>query len=128
MKAAISSLEVRDAGNSVEFEVDELNYNPEASRVITKVNTLDGTVITTNWGYPEGNVIITLSNILLSRTDYDKVIAMKADNDYDFLFCYKSSTWKIIIQSASGVQSDGDRVLATLTLSVIEKYTDMETS
>lgn len=128
MKAAIVSTEVRSAGDEVIFDIDELNFTPEVNRIVTKENALDGTVITTNWGYPEGSVVIVASNIYLSRSDYDRLIAMKEDDDYDFLFCYKESTWKIVIQAASGIQADDDRVLTSVTLSVIEKYSDVETS
>jgi len=125
MKAAIASEEDRGDGvNNIIFEVDELNYNSEVNRIVTKENALDGTVITTNWGYPEGNVAIILDNVILSRSDYDLLISMKEDDDYDFLFCYKNSTWKVVIQAASGVQVDSDRVSTTITVSVIEKYAD----
>ena len=128
MKAAISSEENRSAGNSIIFDVDESNFDKEADRVITKANALNGTVVTTNWGYPEWNVLIVLGNVFLSYSDYIILIAMKEDDSYTYLFTYKEETYRCLIQSASGVQADDGRYLCSISLSVIEKYTDMETS
>lgn len=120
MIAAITSKENRTAGEIVLFEVDEANYSPEMSRIITKDNALDGTVLTTNWGYPEGNRTINLSNILLSLSNYDELIAMKADNDNDFLFHHMNDSWNVILRSISGKQTN-DKILTSMSLSVISK-------
>ena len=127
MKGSITSKEDRTAGSIISFDIDESNYSPEASRVITKNHALDGTVITTNWGYPQGNKNISISNILLSRSNYEILIAMKEDDDYDFLFHYLTNTFAVVIRSASGNPAK-DKVLVNMTLSVISKYTAMETA
>jgi len=126
MKGAIISIENRSAGNIVSFDVDEANYSPETSRVVTKDNALDGTVLVTNWGYPEGNRVISLSNIFLSRSNYDILIVMKEDDDYDFLFSYLNDIWAVVVKSVSGKQ-EKDKMLTRITLSVISKYSAMET-
>lgn len=127
MKGSITSKENRTAGDIIFFDVDEANYSPEASRIVTKDNALDGTVLITNWGYPEGNRIINLSNILLSRSDYDKLIVVKEDDDYDFLFGYLNDVWAVVVKSVSGKQ-ENDRMLTNITLNVISKYSAMETA
>lgn len=124
MKGAIVSIEKRSAGNILIFDVDETNYSPEASRVITKDTALDGTVLTTNWGYSQGSRTISLGNIILSQTDYDILIAMKEDNNYDFLFGYLDNLWAVVIRGVSGNQERERR--AEIDLSVISKYSDME--
>ncbi len=125
MKGSITSIENREAGNIISFDVDEGKYSPESNRVVTKDNALDGTVLTTNWGYPEGNRTISLSNILLTRINYNILIAMKEDNDFDFLFHYLANTWKVVIKNIRGVQ-ERDKMKTTLSLSVVSKYTNME--
>ena len=128
MKSAISSIENRSSGEYILLDVDERNFNPEGVRLITKTIALDGTALTTDWGYPAGNMVMTLSNFLLSKSDYDTLIGMKEDSSNTFLFHYRNSTWRVAVQNASG-NSEGDKVLVnTLALSVIEKYPDGETS
>lgn len=128
MKGAITSEAYRSTGQVVTFEVDELNLDLEGERVVTKNFALDGTTITTNWGYPEGSLVFAVNNVVISRSDYSTLVSMKEDDDYDFLFHYKNSTWKIVLQGVSGVEIGNSQVLASLTLSIIEKYTDGETS
>jgi hypothetical protein len=125
MKSAITSIEKRAAGDIILFNIDEGNYSPEFNRVVTKNSALDGTVLVTNWGYPEGNRIISLKNILLSRTNYDILIAMKEDNNYDFLFHYLNNTWAIVVRNVSGTQ-ERDKMKTTISLTVISKYSPVE--
>lgn len=127
MKGAITSIESRSAGDILIFEIDETNYSPETRRIVTKDNVLDGTVLTTNWGYPEGNRLISLDNIFLSRSNYDTLIIMKEDDNYDFLFGYLSDIWAVVIENIRGRQ-EKDKMLTRITLSVISKYSAMESA
>lgn len=127
MKGAITSIESRSAGDVLIFEIDETNYSPETKRTVTKDNVLDGTVLTTNWGYPEGNRLISLDNIFLSRSNYDTLIIMKEDDNYDFLFGYLSDIWAVVIENIRGRQ-EKDKMLTRITLSVISKYSAMESA
>ena len=127
MKGAITSIESRLAGDILIFEIDETNYSPETKRIVTKDNVLDGTVLTTNWGYPEGNRLISLDNIFLSRSNYDTLIIMKEDDNYDFLFGYLSDIWAVVIENIRGRQ-EKDKMLTRITLSVISKYSAMESA
>ena len=122
MKGAIVSEENRTAGNIVLIEIDERSYDPEAVRVIQKAVALSGTVLTTDWGYPEGLREITVGNVLLSSSDYDLLVGMKEDGSFEFLFGYKQTLWKVVVKDVR------DRYLTTITLSVVSKYTDLETS
>lgn len=127
MKAAILSEESRPAGNYILFDVDDAGYNPEGTRVISKQTALDGTVLTTDWGYPEGKRVIRISNVMMSREDYEILIGMKEDTSHTFLYLYKENVWKVAVQSARGVQT-GESVSVNLSLSVISRYSDCETS
>ena len=128
MFASITSIEERSAGNIVSFEIDESNYFPEANRVISKNATLSGIVLVTDWGYPEGNRNIFMRDIILTRAVYDILIGMKEDNSYNFLFNYKTKTYKVVVRSIQGLQAPGKKMRVTMTLAVIEDYTDMETA
>lgn len=128
MKGSLSSIESRDVCDFLRFDIDERSFNPEGTRIVTKAIALDGTGLTTDWGYVPSSISITASNFHLSRDDYDKLIAMKEDASYSFLFHYRNSTWRVIIQNAFGI-SDGDRMRVTdLGLNVVEKYPNGETS
>ena len=122
MKGAIVSEENRTAGNIVLIEIDERSYDPEAVRVIQKAVALSGTVLTTDWGYPEGLREITIGNVLLSSSDYDILVGMKEDGSFEFLFGHKQTLWKVVVKDVRG------RFRTTITLSVVSKYTDLETS
>jgi len=122
MKGAIVSEENRTAGNIVLIEIDERSYDPEAVRVIQKAVALSGTVLTTDWGSPEGLREITIGNIILPSSDYDILVGMREDGSFEFLFGYKQTLWKVVVKDVRG------RFLTTITLSVVSKYTDLETS
>jgi len=128
MFASISSIESRSEGNAVTFDIDEMNYFPESNRVISKKNTLDGTTHVTDWGFPQGNRTIYMRDIVLSRADYDTLIAMKEDEGYEFVFTYKTKTYKVIINSAQGLPALGVKMRTSIVLAVVENYPDMETS
>lgn len=127
MKGAISSVAARSAGSLVSFEVNEAAYVNDLRRVVTKHNALDGTVLTSNWGAPEGNRMIFLGDLMVTRIQYDLLEDMLEDDDYEFLFNYKNETWRVAIQAVRGRQ-EGVKMRTTLLLSVVSKYPDGETS
>jgi hypothetical protein len=127
MKGAITPKEFRSAGNLLLFNVNEGSYRPENVRILTRTQALDGTVIFNNWGIPEGNRIISLDNTYLSVEDYEALVAMKEDDDYEFHYHYKNTSYQVIIERAEGVK-EGDRYTTSITLSVVEKLSEGETS
>lgn len=127
MKGAIVTKQVRTAGSLVRFEVDDDRYNPQALRQLTKNLALDGTMHLTDWGYPEGNRIISIPNVVLSLTDYETLVAFKESSSYDYLFAYRSDLWQVAIRQVRG-RNFGKKRLTLIQLWVVSKYTDMETS
>lgn len=123
MKGAIVSEENRTAGNIILLEIDENNYDPEGTREISKAVSLSGNVLTTDWGFQEGNRVISISNITTTQTDYDILVGMKEESTgVFFLFGYGIDIWKVLVQSVDK-QSKG---LVSLSLSVVSKYTELE--
>ena len=127
MKGAITPKEFREAGNLLFFNVNEQTYNPENVRILTKSQALDGTPLFTDWGMPEGNRTITHSSTYLSVEDYETLIAMKEDEDHQFHYHYKNTTWHVLIERAEG-SKEGDFYNTNITLSVVEKLAEGETS
>jgi len=127
MKGALTSKEDRTEGSILLFDVNENAYNPEALRVTTRNQALDGSVSITDWGYPESNRRIVLDNIYMNQNDYDKLIAMKEDNDHVFHFSYKNTTWQVVIERAEAVP-EGLKRNTSVLLTVVSKIADGETS
>jgi hypothetical protein len=127
MKGAITSKEERTAGNILLFDINENSYNPESTRVITRNQVLDGSVLITDWGYPESNRQISLDNIYMSKAQYESLIAMKEDNSSTFYFHYKNTTWQVVIEQAQGPPV-GDKINASILFAVVSKVADGETS
>ena len=127
MKAAITTWENRSAGSLLWLDINEINYRPEGTRIVSKNNAIDGTVITTDWGYPEGNRIIRMRDIMMSRNNFDLLIGMKEDDDPIFHYHYRNSTYQVIIESADG-NIEGQNVLTAVRLSVVSKIAEGETS
>jgi hypothetical protein len=127
MKGAITSKEERTAGNVLLFEVDENTYRPEANRPLSRNQALDGTMLTTDWGYAESSRRIALDNLYLSRSIYDDLIAIKEDNSHVFHFHYKNTTWHVVVERADGTPV-GDKMNTSLLLTVVAKVADGETS
>jgi len=128
MKATIVSEENRTAGNFILLEIDEGNYDPEGTRAISKVVALSGTVLTTDWGFQEGNRLISISNVLMSQADYDILVGMQEESTgVYFLFGYGTNIWKVLVQSVSS-SKEGLKRVVTMSLSVVSKYTDLESS
>jgi hypothetical protein len=127
MIGAITSKEYRAAGDVLLLDVNENSYNPEALRVVTRNQALDGSMMITDWGYAQSNRRITLDNVYLSQETYEALIAMKEDNDHMFHFHYKNTTWQIVIERADGVPVGGKRNVSIM-LTVVSKVADGETS
>lgn len=127
MRGAIVTKQYRSAGSMVRFEVDDLMYQPQALRQMTKSLALDGTMHLTDWGYPEGNRVITLRNIILDRDDYETLVSFKESSTYNFLYGYRSDLWEVAIRQVRATNF-GSRRSTLIQLWVVDKYTDMETS
>jgi len=127
MKGIITSKEVRTAGDSLLLDVNENSYNPEATRIVTRNQALDGSMLITDWGHTESNRRITLDNVYMSRSNYDSLIAMKEDNDHEFHFHYKNTSWQIVIERVDGTPVGG-KINASILLTVVLKIADGETS
>lgn len=127
MIGSLSSIYSRTGYNSLSFNVDENSYNPDADRVTTQDNALDGTVIISDWGFAEGNRKITLSNIILTKDEYEALIDFKEDNTATWVWAYKNSIWKVVIKNARGTPAGVD-YNASITLLVVERYNDVEQS
>ncbi len=126
MKGAIVSEENRTAGNFILLEIDEGNYDPEGTRVITKVIALSGAVLTSDWGFQEGSRLISISNVLMDQSDYDILVGMKEESTgIYFLFGYGTDIWKVLVQAVNS-NKEGVKRLVRLSLSVVSKYTDLE--
>jgi len=120
MLAAILCTKQRVSGeSSIQFMIDENDYSDSASRQITKVDTLNGNVITTDWGFAEGRREIRIIT-WLTLDEYETLISFKEDNDSTFIYCYLTSIWRVIIRSASG-SPDGEKIKTSIQLSVVEK-------
>jgi len=121
MKATISAIETRTP-QSVSFEVDESNFTPETSRTQNTSVSLDGTAITTDWGYVTGQIEIALNNILLTDDQYSDLVGMQRDSDgYEFVFSYKDRISKVIILNIP-VSSGGDPKVVGINLKVVSEF------
>jgi len=127
MKGSIVTEEVRSSGDWLLLEIDESNYSPEVSRLVTRLTTLSGTTLVTDWGVSEELRIIRIGNVVLSKTDYELLESMKDDNSYEFLFAYKNSLWKVVIERVSGIYN-ANKYITSIDLQVVDKYSDLETS
>jgi len=123
MKASIFSKDLRSNGNDIiTFNVDAGNFTKDSPRVIARETALDGTVLLTDWGFAEGNRVISMSNLAFTSDQYDVAVELEEDNDNTFYFAYVSSLWKVIIQAVDG-KWNGQCYLSRITLNVIEKVT-----
>jgi len=123
MYGIISSKEVRSSGDYISLNIDESNFTKGAQRIVSKETTIGRTVILTDWGFLEGNRVFSLSNVLLSADDYEKLVGMEEDNSNTFYFSYLNDIWRVIIQNVSG-KWEGGHYVTRLTISVIEKVED----
>ena len=127
MKGAITSKEERAAGNILLFDVNENSYSGEVARILTRIQALDGTMLITDWGYPESNRRIRVNNIYLSQEDYEKLVAIKEDNSNVFHFHYRNTTWQVVVQNVEGFP-EGQLRNTSMYLQVVSKVADGETT
>ena len=127
MKGSITSKEERADGNIVQFDVNENDYRPEVARILTRNQAVGGNILVTDWGYPESNRRISISNIYISESDYNKLLSIKEDNDHIFHFHYKNSTWQVVVQRVEGFPR-GNLKSVSMYLQVVDKIADGETS
>ncbi len=120
MIASIFSKEVRLEGSMLEFSVDHSNFSKTSPRIVNKDTYLNGDVVTTDWGFSEGNRRIAMSNIIMSESDFDILKGMEEDNVHTFYFAYENDLWNVIIQN---LISDylGGKYKVNFSLSVISK-------
>ena len=123
MKASIFSKDLRSSGeNIVTFDIDEGNFTKNSPRVVSRESALDGSVLLTDWGFAEGNRVITMSNLSLSSEQYDLLVELEEDNTNTFYFAYVTNLWKIVVQAVNG-RWNGKKHLTNITLNVVEKIT-----
>jgi hypothetical protein len=127
MKGAITSRENRAAGNILLFDVNERTYNPDAPRVVTRHQALDGSTLTTDWGFDESSRQITIDNVYLSREVYNALQEIKEDNDSVFEFHYRNSSWQVVVEIVNGTPN-GDKIDTSMKFTVVSKIADGETS
>ena len=128
MKGAITSKEERTSGGSILlFEVNENSYSGEVTRILTRAQALDGTMLISDWGYPEGNRRIRFNNIYLSQSDYEKLVGIKEDNSHIFYFHYLNTTWQVVVQNVEGFP-EGQLRNTSMYLQVVSKIADGETT
>jgi hypothetical protein len=127
MKGSITSKENRTDGNLLFFNVNENGYRPEVARILNRTQALDGTMQITDWGYPESNRRITISNVYMDQSDYEKLVGIKEDDDHVFYFHYKNTTWQVIVQTVEGFP-EGNLRNVNIYLQVVSKIADGEIS
>jgi hypothetical protein len=121
MYGAIQSVALRTSGDShLKFLVDENVFNKSSDRVVSKVETLDGDVVVTDWGFAEGRKDFTLT-VVVSVDDYETLVDFQEDNTNTFLFHYKTESYLIILRSVIKTQNVGDKIKATLRMDVVRK-------
>ena len=121
MYGAIQSVALRTSGDShLKFLVDENVFNKSSDRVVSKVETLDGDVVVTDWGFAEGRKDFTLT-VVVSVDDYETLVDFQEDNTNTFLFHYKTESYLIILRSVIKTQNVGDKIKATLRMDVVQK-------
>ena len=127
MKGSITSKEERTDGNIVLFEVNENDYRPEVARILNRKQSIGGEILVTDWGYPESNRRISVSNFYVDEEDYEKLLSIKEDDDNIFHFHYKNTTWQVIVQRVEGFPR-GNLRSVSMYLQVVSKIADGEIS
>lgn len=122
MKAMISATIMRAAGDShLEFQVDENNFFVSGDRVVSKVDTLDGKSVVTDWGFAEGRKEITMK-IVLSVDDYETLVDFQEDNVVSFVFLYRIHAYNIVLRTVTKGGLEGDKVVAMVKMDVVDKH------
>ena len=121
MYGAISSVNQRTLGESyLNFKVDEASLKPSSDRVVSKIETLDGNVVVTDWGYAEGRKTIVLV-IDVTFDEYETLIDFQEDNINSFLFHYKNDSYAVIVRSVEKGAFYGDVIRTTVRMDVVQK-------
>ena len=121
MKAMISATTIRTSGDShLEFQVDENTFFISGDRVVSKVDTLDGQSIVTDWGFAEGRKEITMK-IVLSVDDYETLRDFQEDNIASFMFLYMYA-YGIILRTVTKGGFEGDKVVAVVKMDIVDKH------
>lgn len=129
MQVSINSKYSRSAGDSIKFNIDERNLNIAGIRPLVQVDYIDGTKSWIDWGYHNAGVVFTINNIRLSKNDYDILDGMKKDNDYtEYNFHYDDKTWPVYINDFQKTANEGTYIISSLTLTVNNDPTEMETA
>lgn len=121
MFGAIASVAIRLTGDShLSFKIDENLFNSESPRAVSKIETLDGNVVVTDWGFAEGRKVINLS-VTVSVEDYETLIDFQEDNTNTFLFHYKTDSYVVIIRTVRKNGFFGAKVRAAIQMDVVTK-------
>lgn len=127
MKGAIVTEELRSSGYLLMMDIDESDYSSNVTRQVTRMISLSGAALVTDWGVSEGNRTIRIGNALLTKTEYELLLAIQEDNSYNCLFGYKTDLWKVVIENAAGIK-EGSKYRVSIVLTVEDKYTALETA
>ena len=121
MYGAIASVSIRTSGEShLIFKVDENQFSSDAPRVVSKIETLDGNVVVTDWGFAEGRKTINIT-ILVSVDDYETLVEFQEDNTNTFLFHYKRDSYVVVVRSVRKNGFFGESVRAEIIMDVVSK-------
>lgn len=121
MFGSIASVAIRLTGDShLKFKVDENQLSSESARAVSKIETLDGNVVVTDWGFAEGRKAINLA-IVISIEDYETLIDFHEDNTNTFLFHYKRDSYIVIIRNVRKNGFYGANIKAAIQMDVVEK-------
>jgi hypothetical protein len=103
MLASITSKESRDDGSIIQFNIDHSNYDNNSRRVLTRAKMLDNSTVLTDWGFSEGDRIISITNIVMDETSYLILESMKEDNSNNFYFSYGTDIWNAVLEQTRAV-------------------------
>lgn len=121
MFGSIASVAIRLTGDShLSFKVDENQINTDSARAVSKIETLDGNVVVTDWGFAEGRKVINLA-IVISIDDYETLVDFQEDNTNTFLFHYKKESYIVIIRSVKKNGFFGENIKAAIQMDVVNK-------
>lgn len=121
MLGYIASVNQRSLGESyLKFDVNETTFKPTSDRIVSKVETLDGEVVVTDWGFAEGRKTISMT-VDVSFDEYDLLVDFQEDNNNTYLFHYRTDSFAVIIRSVGKSSFFGNIVRATVQMDVVRK-------
>ena len=120
MIATIASKEYRPAGNEIKFHIDERSIKaPNNQRKLVQGNYLDGTYFLVSWDYKQAGSTYEIQNLIMSRDDYDSLLAMKYDNIFtEYLFHYIDQSWPVVITDIQKTGIVGKKINVAIQLLV----------